>query len=246
MDELYVIRFSGEDYLAHEGVKRRSGRYPWGSGERPYQGESASFQSRVTAGKISKYEKKQMKEEARAQVARVKAAAAVAKEERKATMRAAKATKAAGKQMEKEFQRKQAEAEAMEKLKDKTSKDTINELGKLSGQRLSPAQQARVALLNAESMSSKDLKEIYDSLDYQQKLAAIAASEKTAGQRVLEGLKSTAFNVLIGQIAPALATGLSNAAIKAINESGDLKIPEIQFNPGGGNNQGGGKNQGKK
>lgn len=27
------------DYLAHYGVKRRSGRYPWGSGENPYQGE---------------------------------------------------------------------------------------------------------------------------------------------------------------------------------------------------------------
>ena len=28
-----------EDELMHEGVKRRSGRYPWGSGEDPYQHE---------------------------------------------------------------------------------------------------------------------------------------------------------------------------------------------------------------
>lgn len=29
-----------ENYLAHYGIKRRSGRYPYGSGERPYQGIS--------------------------------------------------------------------------------------------------------------------------------------------------------------------------------------------------------------
>lgn len=32
--------------LIHIGKKRRSGRYPWGSGERPYQGEGPSFQKR--------------------------------------------------------------------------------------------------------------------------------------------------------------------------------------------------------
>lgn len=32
---------SEDEYLAHEGVKRKSGRYPWGSGERPYQHESS-------------------------------------------------------------------------------------------------------------------------------------------------------------------------------------------------------------
>lgn len=29
-----------DNYLAHYGIKRRSGRYPWGSGDRPYQGET--------------------------------------------------------------------------------------------------------------------------------------------------------------------------------------------------------------
>ena len=28
-----------DDYIMHYGTKRHSGRYPWGSGERPYQGE---------------------------------------------------------------------------------------------------------------------------------------------------------------------------------------------------------------
>ena len=32
-----------EKYLAHFGVKHKSGRYPWGSGERPYQGDGAKF-----------------------------------------------------------------------------------------------------------------------------------------------------------------------------------------------------------
>lgn len=35
-----------DDILAHYGVKRRSGRYPWGSGENPYQ-HSGDFLSRV-------------------------------------------------------------------------------------------------------------------------------------------------------------------------------------------------------
>ena len=35
-----------EDILMHYGVKRRSGRYPWGSGDTPYQ-HSGDFLSRV-------------------------------------------------------------------------------------------------------------------------------------------------------------------------------------------------------
>ena len=29
--------------IYHYGIKRRSGRYPWGSGDRPFQSEEASF-----------------------------------------------------------------------------------------------------------------------------------------------------------------------------------------------------------
>ena len=35
-----------EEYLAHYGMPRRSGRYPWGSGEDPYQ-SSRDFLGRV-------------------------------------------------------------------------------------------------------------------------------------------------------------------------------------------------------
>ena len=28
-----------EKYLMHFGIKHKSGRYPWGSGDRPYQGD---------------------------------------------------------------------------------------------------------------------------------------------------------------------------------------------------------------
>ena len=35
-----------EDILMHYGMPRRSGRYPWGSGEDPYQ-HSADFLSRI-------------------------------------------------------------------------------------------------------------------------------------------------------------------------------------------------------
>ena len=37
---------TADDILMHYGVKRRSGRYPWGSGKEPYQ-HSADFLARV-------------------------------------------------------------------------------------------------------------------------------------------------------------------------------------------------------
>lgn len=36
-----------DEYLAHIGIKRRSGRYPWGSGEDPYQRSNKDFLGRV-------------------------------------------------------------------------------------------------------------------------------------------------------------------------------------------------------
>lgn len=41
-----VLRYSGETYLCHYGTPRHSGRYPWGSGEDPYQ-HSGDFLARV-------------------------------------------------------------------------------------------------------------------------------------------------------------------------------------------------------
>lgn len=36
-----------QNYLAHYGIKRRSGRYPYGSGERPFQGEGGPYLRRT-------------------------------------------------------------------------------------------------------------------------------------------------------------------------------------------------------
>lgn len=47
-DELYDSEFlTDEEYLAHYGMPRRSGRYPWGSGDDPYQHGSRDFLGRV-------------------------------------------------------------------------------------------------------------------------------------------------------------------------------------------------------
>lgn len=46
VDEMVAIINGDESYLAHYGIKRRSGRYPWGSGKDPYQ-HSEDFLSRV-------------------------------------------------------------------------------------------------------------------------------------------------------------------------------------------------------
>ena len=46
-----------DNYLEHYGIPRRSGRYPWGSGSRPFQGDSPAAKSSgktKTSGKSRK------------------------------------------------------------------------------------------------------------------------------------------------------------------------------------------------
>lgn len=46
-----------DNYLEHYGIPRRSGRYPWGSGSRPFQGDSPAAKSSgktKTSGKSGK------------------------------------------------------------------------------------------------------------------------------------------------------------------------------------------------
>ena len=58
----YLGCSENEEAIAHYGVKRRSGRYPWGSGENPYQ-HSADFLARVESlAKEGKSEKDIAKE----------------------------------------------------------------------------------------------------------------------------------------------------------------------------------------
>lgn len=45
---IYIARIKDDNELSHYGVKRRSGRYPWGSGKEPYQ-HSGDFLARVEA-----------------------------------------------------------------------------------------------------------------------------------------------------------------------------------------------------
>ena len=65
LDEMLAV-LNDENVLEHYGMPRRSGRYPWGSGEEPYQ-HGSDFLSRVNKmrkedfvyvddnGKINKY-----------------------------------------------------------------------------------------------------------------------------------------------------------------------------------------------
>ena len=46
VEEMRAILEGDEDALLHYGVKRRSGRYPWGSGDTPFQ-RSGDLLSRV-------------------------------------------------------------------------------------------------------------------------------------------------------------------------------------------------------
>lgn len=44
--ELFDNQLTDDEYLLHYGTPRHSGRYPWGSGDSPYQ-RSGDFLSRV-------------------------------------------------------------------------------------------------------------------------------------------------------------------------------------------------------
>lgn len=57
------------NHLAHFGVKRKSGRYPWGSGERPYQGDA---QGGGSYSKESKSIKEFSNEELKSSIERLK------------------------------------------------------------------------------------------------------------------------------------------------------------------------------
>ena len=46
MSEYLGVEYIANDILAHYGTKRHSGRYPWGSGDNPYQ-HSGDWLSRI-------------------------------------------------------------------------------------------------------------------------------------------------------------------------------------------------------
>ena len=41
------MNYIAEDILMHYGIPRRSGRYPWGSGDDPYQRGGKDFLGRI-------------------------------------------------------------------------------------------------------------------------------------------------------------------------------------------------------
>lgn len=71
-----------EDILMHYGVKRRSGRYPWGSGENPYQ-HGGDFLSRVEELQSQGKSEKQIADELKMSTTDLRMQVRVAKHERR-------------------------------------------------------------------------------------------------------------------------------------------------------------------
>ena len=44
-----------EEYLAHFGTKRHSGRYPWGTGDRPYQDDPENLSKNEVKRLVKEY-----------------------------------------------------------------------------------------------------------------------------------------------------------------------------------------------
>lgn len=84
--ELDGIEACPEGELAHYGVKRRSGRYPWGSGDEPFQHE-ADFIARVDELKRSGMSEKDIAESLEMSTTEMRMALRVAKHERDAQLR---------------------------------------------------------------------------------------------------------------------------------------------------------------
>ena len=75
-----------QDFLMHYGMPRRSGRYPWGSGEDPYQRSNRDFLGRIEELKKSGWTEtpENIKKEFGLSSGQYRAAKAVAKQERRA------------------------------------------------------------------------------------------------------------------------------------------------------------------
>ena len=71
------------DELYHYGIKRRSGRYPWGSGEQPYQ-HSTDFLARIDELKKSGMSEKEIAESFGLSTTQFRAQRSMAKDERRA------------------------------------------------------------------------------------------------------------------------------------------------------------------
>lgn len=71
------------NYLMHYGVPRRSGRYPWGSGENPYQ-HSGDFLSRIDILKKEGKTEKEIAEEMNLTTTQLRIQMSLAKDERRA------------------------------------------------------------------------------------------------------------------------------------------------------------------
>lgn len=85
--------------ISHYGIKRRSGRYPWGSGENPYQ-HSGDFLSRVEELKKAGRTEKEIADELNLTTTQLRAYKAIAKNERRSLEVArAKSLRADGKSL---------------------------------------------------------------------------------------------------------------------------------------------------
>lgn len=77
------MNYTSDDKLIHYGVLRRSGRYPWGSGENPYQ-RSGDLLSRIDELKGKGMSEKEIAESMNLTTTQLRIQLSLAKAERRA------------------------------------------------------------------------------------------------------------------------------------------------------------------
>lgn len=80
--ELNDSVMTDEEYLAHYGMPKRSGRYPWGSGENPYQ-RTSDFVARIELLKKKGYAEKEMADDFGLTISQFRTQRSLATNERK-------------------------------------------------------------------------------------------------------------------------------------------------------------------
>lgn len=128
--------------LYHTGVKRRSGRYPWGSGARPYQ----SMEGRSSRKSISSFIRDQRSK---------KQQAAVAKMQEEAKRKAAEAAE--------EKRRHDADKERV--LREGSATEVLKYRGEASNQELQNALTRLNLEASLKKISEKEQKAAMDSID---------------------------------------------------------------------------------
>lgn len=207
-----------DDALMHYGVKRRSGRYPWGSGENPYQ-HSGDFISRVKTLKAKGLSEKEIaKGMGYESTTDYRYAYSIAKNERRRLMVDASKSMAEDGYGPSEIGRKLAERFELDKP---VSESTVRSyLNKSSEENMNKAQ--RTAEKLKEELKSKHMVDVGAGVERE-----LGVSKQKLNE-ALALLEAEGYNV-VGVGVPQATNSKNRTTVKVLCEPGDSKAQQREL-----------------